>query len=268
MTLRRALRLLAATCAVGVLAGCNVDTSVTLNVEPNGSGTVSVTVILDSDALAKAPGIKDDLRVADLEADGWTVDGPDETDDGGLRLVVRHSFDTPQQATTLLGAINGDKGPLHEMALTRSGKDADSQWNLAGRLEINGGLEAFIDSATLQSLGVTPYAEQVEDSGLDLGAAVTLRFVAALPGSVVETTGQLEGTSIVWRIPMDGTTAQIATRTENVDVGANVARVVQPVLIVLLVIWVGAIGMLGTRVRRAQAARRPTTHQSSSSPVD
>ena len=257
MTIGRARRSATAAIAAVVLSSCNVDTSVSLLVEPDGSGRVAVTVVIDSEARSQAPGLQDDLKVADLEANGWTVDGPDENSDGGLTVTVSHGFDTPQQATVLLSSINGSKGPLKGITVARSGGDANSTWSLDGTLEVNGGLEAFIDNETLQRLGVTPYAAQVENSGLDLGAAVTLRFVAVVPGDIAETTGQRDGNAVVWRIPMDGTTTLVTTRSENVDVAANVARIARPVLIGLLVLWVGGIGVLAMLVKRKQADRRP-----------
>lgn len=253
---RRGRTLVAVAFAAVALSSCNVDTSVSLLVEPDGSGRVAVSVTIDSEARSQAPGLKDDLRLTDLEADGWRVDGPDETDDGGLTVTVSHAFETPEQASVLLASINGTKGPLKNVALTRSGGDANSTWAIDGTLEINGGLEAFIDNETLQRLGVTPYAAQVENSGLDLGAAVTLRFVAVLPGDVTETTGQREGNAVVWRIPMDGTSTLVTTRSDNVDVAASVARIARPVLIGLLVLWVGGIGVLAVMVKRKQADRR------------
>lgn len=254
MILRRGIAGLVVAFGAVALSGCNVDTAVSLLVEPDGSGRVAVTVVIDSEARSQAPGLKDDLKVADLEANGWQVDGPDETDDGGLTVTISHGFDTPQQATVLLSSINGTKGPLKGVTLARSGSDANSTWSLDGTLEVNGGLEAFVDNETLQRLGVTPYAAQVENSGLDLGAAVTLRFVAVVPGDLAETTGQRDGNAVVWRIPMDGTSTLVTTRSENVDVAASVARIAQPVLIGLLVVWVGGIGVLAMMVKRRQTS--------------
>jgi len=255
VTIGRARRFAAAAMAAVALSACNVDTTASLLVEPDGSGRVTVTVVIDSEARSQAPGLKEDLKVADLETNGWTVDGPDENDDGGLTVTVSHEFDTPEQATALLGSVNGDKGPLKNLALTRTGKDTNSTWSLDGTLEVNGGLEAFVDNDTLQRLGVTPYAAQVENSGLDLGAAVTVRFVAIIPGEIVETTGQREGNAVVWRIPMDGTSSLVTTRADNVDVAASVARIAKPVLIALLVLWVIGVGVLAVLVKRKQAAR-------------
>lgn len=259
MSRRLARRLGAVAFGAVALSACNVDTTVSLAVDPDGSGRVAVTVLIDAEARSQAPGLKDDLRVADLEANGWKIDGPDEADNGALTVTVSHHFDTPEQANALLAAINGEKGPLKGLTLTRTGKESDSTWTLDGRLEVNGGLEAFIDNQTLQTLGVTPYAAQVETSGLDLGAAVTLRFAAVLPGDVSETTGQRDGGVLVWRIPMDGTSSLVTTRTENVDVAANVARVAKPVLVGLFALWVIGIGVLAVRVKRAQDARRPAS---------
>ena len=45
---------------------------------------------------------------------------------------------------------------------------------MAGRLEVDGGLSAFADDATLNLLGAAPYAADVQAAGLDLGDAVVV----------------------------------------------------------------------------------------------
>jgi hypothetical protein len=239
------------------LASCNVDGTVSLQVRPDGSGQVEVSMTADAEVVAAAPELAGDLRTDDLVAAGWTVEGPTPTDSGGLTVVLRRGFDTPAEATAILAGLNGDKGPLRAVSLARSGKDTNSTWTLAGELVVNGGLEAFVDNQTLELLGAAPYAGDVRAAGLDLGAAVTLRFVASLPGEIESTTAPQGGDGLEWRVPMDGSTTDIATITKNLDVAATVAGVARPVLLGLLVIWIGGAGFLAMMVRRAQTRRRP-----------
>ena len=169
MTRKIITRIAASIAAVLVLSSCRVDSDITLAVKPNGTGTISVVITADKDIIAKAPGLKADIRTDDLVAAGWKVEGPTDTKDGGLTITLTHDFLGPAEATTLLGQINGTRGPLHEMVMTRTGKDTNSTYTLAGRLEVNGGLEAFADDATLNLLGGAPYAADVQAAGLDLG---------------------------------------------------------------------------------------------------
>ena len=124
------------------------------------------------------------------------------------------------------------------MVITRTGKDTNSTYTLAGRLEVNGGLNAFADDATLQLLGAAPYAADVQAAGLDLGDAVGITFNVALPGKVNTTTGQSADGVITWRVPMDGTPVDLATSVTNVDIASSISRVAKVLVAGLLVVWV------------------------------
>lgn len=257
MSSARLRRITAAVLAVVILSSCRVEVTAHLSVKPNGSGTITVTVIADKEVVAKAPELTTDLRFDDAVSAGWKVDGPSPLDDGGYSLVLSHSFATPVDANILLSQLNGPKGPLHDMVLTRSGKDTNSTWTLNGRLEVNGGLEAFIDDNTLSILGGAPYADAVKRANLDLGDAVGLNFTASLPGSVKATTAAQEGASLTWRIPMDGTSTELSTTTENLDVVSTISRVVKPVLLVVMALVFLGMLLLLSAISRAQRRRPP-----------
>lgn len=255
---RRVARAVAVASAGLLLASCRVDTVTSLSVSGNGSGTVSVTVTADSDVYKAAPTLKTDVRNDDLTAAGWKMNGPRETKDGGLTVTFSHGFNTPAEATQLLGQVNGPRGPLKGVGLERTGKSSNSTFTLTGKLEVNGGLEAFADDAALKLLGGAPYADQVKNSGLDLGKAVGIDFTASLPGKVISTTGTADGSVITWRVPTDGTPTDIATTTNNVDIASNVARFFKWIVAFLLVVWVtGTIALLGLiAVRRGRRTPR------------
>jgi hypothetical protein len=252
------VRIVAAFAAVIVLASCRVDLDITLAVQPNGTGEISVVITADKDIVAKAPGLKADVRTGDLVAAGWKVLGPTDTKDGGLTITLTHEFLGPAEATTLLGQISGTRGPLHEMVITRTGKDTNSTYTLAGRLEVNGGLSAFADDATLNLLGEAPYAADVQTAGLDLGDAVGITFNAILPGTVNSTTGQTADGVISWRVPMDGTPTSLATSVTNVDIASSISRFAKVLVLGLLYLWIIGSVVLIFMVMRARNRRRPT----------
>ncbi len=258
MTHKIIARIAAAFAAVIVLASCRVDSDITLAVQPNGTGEISVVITADKDIVAKAPGLKADVRTDDLVAAGWKVHGPTDTKDGGLTITLTHEFLGPAEATTLLGQLNGTRGPLHEMVITRTGKDTNSTYTLAGRLEVNGGLNAFADDATLNLLGGAPYAADVQAAGLDLGDAVGITFNAILPGTVNNTTGQTADGIISWRVPMDGTPTSLATSVTNVDIASSISRFAKVVVLGLLYLWIIGSVVLIFMVMRARNRRRPT----------
>jgi hypothetical protein len=245
-------------CAMLFLSSCRVDQTISLEVNRNGTGKVIVTAIADKAILDAAPELAADIRTDDLVTAGWKVDGPTPTEEGGLRLEISRSFQDPTEATLILGQVNGPRGPLQEAVLTRTGKDSNSVWTLAGRLEVNGGLQAFIDDTAFELLGAAPYAADIEEAGLDLGAAVGLNFTVSLPGNVESTTGVQNDGTISWLVPMDGSRVDIATSSTNVDVVSSVAGVGRVLLLAILVLWIVGMAVLLLLVLNAKQRRTRT----------
>lgn len=245
-------------CAALVLSSCRVDQTVSLSVNPNGTGEVTVVVTADKDIVDKAPALAQDIRIDDLKQAGWKTDGPTKTKTGGLTIELTRSFENPEEAKAVLAMVSESRGPLHDIVVTRSGKDTNSTWTLSGRLEITGGLDAFIDDSARELLDVTPYAAEVEESGLDLGDAVGVTFTANLPGSVDATTGLVDNGAITWRVPMDGSKIDIATTATHVAVATSISRVARVLLLGLLALWVAATVILLLLVTNARSRRSRT----------
>lgn len=245
-------------CAAVVLASCRVDQTVSLKVDPNGTGSVTVVVTADKDIVAKIPTLAQDIRTDDLEEAGWKTDGPTKTKSGGLTIELTRSFENPAEANAVLAQVSETKGPLHDIVLARTGKDTNSTWTLSGRLEITGGLDAFVDDATRTLLGVTPYAAEVEEAGLDLGDAIGITFTASLPGTVDSSTGLAGDNGLTWRVPMDGSKVDIATASTHVAVATSISRVARVILLGLLVLWIAAAVILLLLVSNARNRRERT----------
>lgn len=241
-----------------LLSSCRVDQTISLEVNRNGTGKVVVTAVADKAILDKVPELAADIRTDDLATAGWEVDGPNETDEGGLSLVLTREFQNPTEATLILGQVNGARGPLQEAVLTRSGKDTNSVWTLAGRLEVNGGLQAFIDDAAFELLGAAPYAADIEEAGLDIGAAVGLTFRVQLPGDIESTTGVQKDGAITWLVPMDGSRVDLATSSTNVDVVSSVAGFGRVLIVALFVLWITAMVVLLVLIKTAGQRRTRT----------
>jgi hypothetical protein len=117
--LRRVRVLAVGAALLAVLAGCQVDANVDVTMAEDGSGAVEVTVLLDADAAARVPDLAEDLRVRDLEATGWEVTGPTETDDGGVEILARKPFANVEQGRAVLREIGGRGGLLRALTLRR-----------------------------------------------------------------------------------------------------------------------------------------------------
>lgn len=256
VAMRRALSVFLAALA---LSACKVDTQVAVVVEADGSGTITVTATADADVVGQAPGLADDLRFDDAVAAGWEVDGPTATDTGGLTVSLQHDFAAVEEATALLRSINGDRGPLHDVAITRVVTKDDITTSLSGTMRVDGGLDAFADPDVLAAIGGTPYADDVAAAGLRPTDAVTVVFTADLPGDVLTTDTTAEAPT-TWTVPLDGTAADLTTSAvlaqgESDSVWGTVADVALVALVAWCVVAVAFIAFVAA-ARRKRAHRR------------
>ena len=135
--------------AVIVLSGCRVDLATSVNVAENGSGTISVVVAADADAVRNAPELATSLNVDDLRAAGWTVDVQNPAANGGLSVVAARTFATVDEASLFLTQLSGDNGPLRNIALTRTGGVNDASYQFSGVGGLPKGLAGFADADAL-----------------------------------------------------------------------------------------------------------------------
>src|SRR5256885_15190244 len=89
-------RLLVVVAACLLLAGCKVDTTLTIDVHDNGGGSVRIRVALDAHAgqNAQAGGgrLEDRGRLGDLQAAGWTGAPWRPAPGGGAPRSLRKGF--------------------------------------------------------------------------------------------------------------------------------------------------------------------------------
>ncbi len=256
--LRRTLAVLA---LAVVCASCKVDLKIDVAMKADGSGTVIVTAIADAQILQQAPQIATDLRFADLKASGWTVQGPAPTSDGGLQVVLAHSFQTPEQATAILASINGPNGPLVGMGLSRVRAKGTTTFAVNGALQLTGGLDAFTDSDLLTAVGATPYTAQLAAASVQPADAITATFTVSLPGTV-KTNNAGRGVGLTWSTPLGATSQAVSASTETHDPknvwakplakGALIALVAWLVIAFLFIVYV----FLARRRRYRQRALR------------
>jgi hypothetical protein len=228
-----------ATCVL--LTSCRVDSVVTLDVEPNGSGILTIVSTADAEIVAKYPNLATELSFEDAKAVGWSVSDVATTPEGAMQVRVAHKFANPEEATALLGQLSSEFGPFKGLALTRTGKDTDSTWNLVGQLQVNDGLNAFADPQLLTTIGAKPFQAALAESGLDIGQAVGVTFNLKLPGKVEATTGISKFGTLQWNAAFDGSTQDLATTTQNTAVAATIARIFSPLLRWMLILWI--VGM-------------------------
>lgn len=265
--MRRLRRTALAVCAFLALGACKVDVTVHVQVAADGTGTVTLTAIADAAVVAQAPGLAEDLRFDDAAAAGWTVEGPTPTDDGGLKVILTHTFATVEEATALMQSINGVSGPLQNITITRTDTAEQLTTFLSGSLRVDGQLQAFADADILSAIGGSPYADAILNAGVTASNAVTFTLLADLPGDAVTA-----GSPTQWVAPLDGTTLAVAA-TSAIAQGSSTGiwGTVSTVALVALVGWcLVAIAFIvfvaKARRKRALAAAnsfrpRPLTHR-------
>lgn len=248
----RLLVLVAVVALLGV--GCRLDVDVHVTMERDGSGTISVTAIADAELVAAAPGLANDLRLDDLTAAGWAVVGPEDTAEGGLRVVVTHPFASPAEATALLASLNGSGGPFQGLTLTRDVDGKRVAYAATGELQLTGGIDAFADEQ-VRSLGAgTPFAATLSERGVALHDAVSMVLTVELPVDADATNGTRDERVVRWEVPLDGSPARVEV-TASRDGSSAAKRLLAYLALGVLVVWIALAATFITYVARHR--RRP-----------
>ena len=250
--------------AVLLLSGCRLDVGADVVMAADGSGTVTITVQADADLLARAPGALADLRLDDLKAGGWTVQGPNPADGGGQRLVVSKPFVTPDQGAAVLGELSGTGGPLRGVGLDWRRSFATVRSGFAATAGLEGGLAALGDAELAAALGGrTGLADRVTG---DVGDGLKLSVTAHLPGTVTDANGTVgaDRASVTWNPELrgNGVTELRATFAQR-DSGALSARMRARWARIALVVWAAGVVALAAAIAwyvsrsRRRRGRRP-----------
>ncbi len=232
-------RVLALCVCVAALAGCRVELSVDMTVEPDGTGTITLVATADAEVIAAVPTLAEELATDDMVAAGWTIDGPTPLPDGGLTIALSHDFASDEEATNLLNSLGP---PFNQMAMTRNTSGEDTTTRLGGLLGLPDGFESFADEDLIAAVGSVPFAEQIAASGATPESSIGAVIRTVLPGRIDtdETNGtQLGDNRLEWRAPMDGTILDWrAVAVQSPGDGRWWARPLSVVALVLLVAWV------------------------------
>ncbi len=257
--LRRVVLLI---CGVLMLAGCQLDVAADVVVKADGTGTITVTAEADAELVEQVPTIAEDLVLDDIVEAGWTVDGPNPTEGGGLLLTLTHDFEGDKEATNLLDSL-GPPFNDPEIARGQNGDTANNTFSI--NLGLPNGFAEFADDELISAVGSVPFEEQFEQSGIDPAAAMTAVFRLTIPGEIVEseTNGEtLDDGRLRWIVPLDGAIDEAMARTTQAPSEGGVwARPVSNVALIALIAWVGFMSLFIAyvaiaRFRRSRRYRR------------
>jgi hypothetical protein len=134
-------RLVVVVVACVLLAGCKVDTTLTIDVHDDGSGSVRVRVALDADAVqnAQAGGgmLEDRVRLGDLRAAGWTVTPWRRAPDGSATVSLRKDFANAGDLARVVAELSGKDGPLPGVALERNRGFLSTEYKVKGAADLS-----------------------------------------------------------------------------------------------------------------------------------
>ena len=228
--MRFAVRVCAALAFLLALAGCRMDVNVGIDVQEDGTGTLTVAVGVDDELLARVPGAADRVKLEDLSAAGWDVTGPAKEDDGHTWVHLSRSFANPAELKEILGEINGPGGPLGAFDLTIEREWDQTTWTLSGSAGLTGGVAGFVDPDLAAAFGTSKPLEQlVAESGVPVEQGLNLTVAVTMPH---------QGEPLEVRVPLDGREVPISVETTDVHQGARWAAITAGVCGALLAGWV------------------------------
>ncbi|MEO6652085.1 MAG: hypothetical protein ABIP17_05445 [Ilumatobacteraceae bacterium] len=232
-------RLLFVVVSLLALSACRLDVTVDVHMDPDGTGIVTVAAVADADLVAQVPDLVEDLRLEDAVANGWTVDGPTEAPDGALSISLQHHFSSAEELANVLNSIGP---PLVDMQAARTvGADGQTTNAVTGRMQLNGGFEAFADAALLDAVGGLPFADEFAATGSTPAESMSFTFRVSLPGELVSAeTGTEVDDGVIERVaPLDGSSIDLLTSTVQrpANEGGDWARPVSTVAFGALLVW-------------------------------
>ncbi len=219
-----------------IATGCRLDVDVAVSMAADGSGTVSLRAVADSELVAAAPAAAQRPLVDDVVWGGWTGFGPTPTDDGGMVLVLTHRFDDGGDLTALLATIGPpiiDPVVVRELSADDVGRITAADTTLSATLGLPEGFASFSDADLVNALGGEPFAADL--AGLQPDDVMTVEMTVALPDTSVEGGEKIE----TFTAPLDGSTTEInMSAQQRTERPRSFASVAADVLAVVLVAWV------------------------------
>lgn len=256
---RRILLAVVGAVAVAVLASsCRLDVEVTVELEPDGTGVVTVVADADAALVAQVDDLAAELVFDDALAGGWSVDGPTPTDDGGLVATFTHDVSSAQELANVLNSIGP---PLTDAQAGRTTEGEQTTNAVRATLELPDGFASFADDDLVAAVGGLPFADRFEATGASPDEAMSFTLRVSMPGEVISSTGvEVEPQVFEWVAPLDGTTEEVSASTvQRPPEGGAWAGPLATASFVALVVWsalAGAFIVFVLLARRKRSRRR------------
>lgn len=249
-----------------LLSACRLDVTVDIDVQPDGTGTIVVTAVADAALVEQVPDLAEQLVLDDVVAAGWVVDGPTPTDDGGLRIVLSHTFSSDDEATNLVRSLGPPfRTPVQGKEVGRGVVGDVTNNSLNFNLTLPEGFAEFADAELVSTVGAVPFADEFAASGATPETSMSVTVTADLPGVLDDsrTTGESVDGRLQWVADLSptGFVEVQAFSEQSPDEDRPWARPLSIVALIALIAWVVFmtvfIGYVAfARWRRARRYRR------------
>lgn len=224
-----------------ILSACQIDAVVDVEVQEDGSGTVTLTTSFNEQVIDAAPELIDSLRTEDLPAAGWQVE---ELVNGPQLVVVRATkgFANANDLNGVLAEIAGPNTLFSDFSVDRTRSFARTTYELSGNIDPRITLSTFGDDNITglvgNPLGLS-LAELEQIAGRPLDETVSLEFTVTLPSTVEANTTDTEGQTARWSLsPQDPLPTDIEVSSSIEDQEPRIWAAVALV----------ALGVLGTLI--------------------
>ena len=277
----RWLRLLLVAIAVVVTASaCRIDATVEVVATERGTGTVSVRVVADGEAVRLAPDLPGNLRLDDVRDAGWTVVGPESSGGGGMVVEASKGFDSPERLPEILAELAGE-GVFEDIELTQSHTEADfsfsfsdpltttrTDYDLTARIVPPSDPRVFSDDLLAEILDGHLFGrpELVDEAGgpVDPDSSLGMVFTVTLPYDVAsDTAAEIDGNTAEWRFSFgdDAFDVDASSMIEDSAPRMWLALVVLAIVASVLVVLFQLLWWIFSIVRTPKGRRRLATRR-------
>jgi putative hydrolase of the HAD superfamily len=172
--------------ALVLVSACQAEATVGVAVEEDGSGEVTVVLVLDPEASEKLLDLDLDdgtgLALDDLAQSDWVVSPPTRREDGSTEVIATKMFGTPEQFSEVMAELSGPDGLFQDFALVRRQRFAQVDYEITGSVDPSGGFDSLADSDLEEALGRP--VSSIASTYLAEPGAVSINVVLSIPGQV------------------------------------------------------------------------------------
>ena len=170
-----------------LVAGCNLQLRVVIDVEENGSGSVTAGIGLDAAARDEPvfQSLAEILQTADLENSGWSFTTTGRGSDGRDWYEATKAFTDSEDLQSVLNELTNSSNTFKDWQILTETSEKKRSYAVIGSVDLTEGFEIFTDSALNSLLEEPPLgiSRQVLEQSLGgpLEDSVSLRVVINLP---------------------------------------------------------------------------------------